>query len=82
MTSASTGSTCSGTRWVGSSRCTRCSTTVLIGEGDTGLRPSAELMAERIDGAELVVLPGGHCPQEDDPAPWQAAVQAHLSRVG
>jgi pimeloyl-ACP methyl ester carboxylesterase len=59
-----------------------CPTTVLVGEGDTGLRPSDELMAKRIDGAELVVLPGGHCPQEDDPAAWQAAVQAHLSRVG
>ena len=34
-----------------------------------------------IPGAELVVLPGGHCPQEDHPASWLAAVQAHLSRV-
>jgi pimeloyl-ACP methyl ester carboxylesterase len=60
----------------------RCPTTVLVGEGDSALRDSADVMAERIPGAELVVLPGGHCPQEDDPGAWLSAVRAHLSRVG
>ena len=32
-------------------------------------------------GADLVVLPGGHCPQEDHPASWLAAGQPHFSRV-
>jgi pimeloyl-ACP methyl ester carboxylesterase len=58
-----------------------CPSTVLVGEGDVGLRGSADLLAERIAGAELVVLPGGHSPQEDDPAAWLAAVQRHLARV-
>jgi pimeloyl-ACP methyl ester carboxylesterase len=31
--------------------------------------------------SELVVRPGGHCPQEDDPADWLAAVRTHLSRA-
>jgi pimeloyl-ACP methyl ester carboxylesterase len=56
-------------------------TTVLVGEGDTGLRASADQLAADIPGAELVVLPGGHSPQEDDPAAWQAAVRAHLNRL-
>jgi pimeloyl-ACP methyl ester carboxylesterase len=56
-------------------------TTVLVGEDDTMLRGSAEVLAEGITGAELVVLPGGHSPQEDDPAAWLAAVEGHLSRV-
>ncbi|HYF45391.1 MAG TPA: alpha/beta hydrolase, partial [Acidimicrobiales bacterium] len=58
-----------------------CPTTVLVGEEDTALRGSADVLAERIPGAELVVLPGGHSPQEDDPEAWLAAVEAHLSRV-
>jgi pimeloyl-ACP methyl ester carboxylesterase len=58
-----------------------CPTTVLVGEDDTMLRGSADVLAEGITGAELVVLPGAHSPQEDDPAAWLAAVQGHLSRA-
>jgi 2-succinyl-6-hydroxy-2,4-cyclohexadiene-1-carboxylate synthase len=54
--------------------------TVLVGENDTNLVPAAHLMAERIPGATLVVLPGGHSPQEDDPAAWLRAVGEHLER--
>ena len=39
-------------------------------------------MAERIAGAELIVIPdAGHSPQEDQPAAWVAAVRRHLTRV-
>jgi 2-succinyl-6-hydroxy-2,4-cyclohexadiene-1-carboxylate synthase len=58
-----------------------CPTTVLVGEDDTMLRDSAVVLAEGVPGAELVVLPGAHSPQEDDPAAWLAAVRAHLSRA-
>lgn len=56
--------------------------TVLVGENDTNLVPAAHVMTDAIDGAELVVFPGcGHSPQEDDPAAWIAAVEAHLARA-
>ena len=59
-----------------------CPTTVLVGENDTGLRGSADVLAERIPGAELVVIAdAGHSPQEDQPEAWIAAVRAHLARV-
>ena len=46
------------------------------------LRPAADTLAAGIPGAELVIFEGcGHSPQEDDPAAWQAAVLAHLSRA-
>lgn len=58
-----------------------CPTTVLVGAEDF-LRPAADVLAAGIPGAELVVFEGcGHSPQEDDPAAWQAAVLAHLTRV-
>ena len=60
----------------------RCPTTVLVGENDTGLRASADLLAEGIPGAQLVVIPdAGHSPQEDQPQLWIDAVQHHLARV-
>jgi 3-oxoadipate enol-lactonase len=60
-----------------------CPALVLVGENDTGLRGSADAMAERIPGATLAVIAGaGHSPQEDDPDAWLAAVEAHLARVG
>jgi pimeloyl-ACP methyl ester carboxylesterase len=60
----------------------RCPTTVLVGENDTGLRASADVLAEGIRGAELVVIPdAGHSPQEDQPQLWTEAVQHHLARV-
>lgn len=59
-----------------------CPTTVLVGARDTGLRPSAELLAERIAGAALHVVAGaGHSPQEDAPDRWLAVVEEHLARL-
>ena len=59
-----------------------CPTTVIVGANDTGLRASADVMAECIAGAELIVIPdAGHSPQEDQPAAWVAAVRHHLTRV-
>jgi pimeloyl-ACP methyl ester carboxylesterase len=59
-----------------------CPTTVLVGENDTGLRASADVLAEGIAGAELVVIPdAGHSPQEDQPQLWTEAVLRHLARV-
>jgi pimeloyl-ACP methyl ester carboxylesterase len=55
--------------------------TVLVGENDLGLRAAADLMADRIPGAELAVVPhAGHSPQEDDPAAWLRAMDRHLAR--
>ena len=60
----------------------RCPVTVIVGENDTGLRASADVMAEAVPGAELSVIEGaGHSPQEDDPAAWLVAVQKHLARA-
>ena len=60
----------------------RCPTTVLVGENDSGLRASADVLAARIPGAELIVIPdAGHSPQEDQPQLWIDAVQHHLARV-
>ena len=69
-------------RWSSGSVTIGCPTTVLVGENDTGLRASADLLAERIPGAQLVVIPdAGHSPQEDQPQLWIDAVQHHLARV-
>jgi pimeloyl-ACP methyl ester carboxylesterase len=55
---------------------------VLVGENDTGLRASADVLAARIPGADLVVIPdAGHSPQEDQPQLWTDAVQRHLARL-
>lgn len=49
-------------------------TTVLVGEKDTGLRRSAEVLAAQIPHARLVVIAdAGHNPQHDQP---QACIQA------
>jgi pimeloyl-ACP methyl ester carboxylesterase len=59
-----------------------CPVTVIVGENDTGLRPSADQLAQHIASAELVVIPNaGHSPQEDEPDAWIEAVERHLSRV-
>ena len=58
-----------------------CPTTVIVGEHDTGLRGAADVFAEHVPGAELVVIAGaGHSPQEDQPQAWIDAVQGHLAR--
>jgi pimeloyl-ACP methyl ester carboxylesterase len=59
-----------------------CPVTVLVGENDTGLRASSDVLAARIRGAELVVIPdAGHSPQEDQPRDWLDAVRHHLRHV-
>lgn len=57
-------------------------TTVIVGEDDGRLRASADVMAERITGAHLEVLPGaGHGAMDDAPDAWVAAVCSHLDRA-
>ena len=59
----------------------RCPVTVIVGENDTGLRGSADVMAAGIPGARLVVIPeAGHSPQEDRTELWLEAVREHLVR--
>jgi pimeloyl-ACP methyl ester carboxylesterase len=59
-----------------------CPVTVIVGENDAGLRTSADVLAERIPSAELVVIAdAGHSPQEDQPDVWTDAVRQHLTRV-
>ena len=59
-----------------------CPTTVIVGEHDTGLRGAADVFAEHVPGANLVVIAGaGHSPQEDQPRAWLDAVQGHLARA-
>lgn len=60
----------------------RCPTTVLVGENDTGLLPASDAIAKAIDGAVEVVIPGAaHCPQEERPDLWLAAMRDHLARA-
>ncbi|HEX8804857.1 MAG TPA: alpha/beta hydrolase [Acidimicrobiales bacterium] len=57
-----------------------CPVTVMVGERDTGLRGSADVLADRIPGARLAVVPAaGHSPQEDEPEAWIAVVEEHLA---
>jgi pimeloyl-ACP methyl ester carboxylesterase len=59
-----------------------CPTTVIVGENDAGLRSAATEMVHAIDGAVEVVIEGAaHCPQEEKPEAWLAAVRAHLARA-
>ena len=56
--------------------------TVIVGEGDTGLRGAADILAAEIPGARLSVIAGaGHSPQEDRPSAWLDAVNEHLGRL-
>ena len=56
--------------------------TVIVGENDNGLRVGADVLADTIPGATLVVIPdAGHSPQEDNSSAWLAAVRGHLDRV-
>jgi pimeloyl-ACP methyl ester carboxylesterase len=55
--------------------------TVIVGANDLGLRPAADALHEAIPGAALVVIPdAAHSPQDENPAAWLSAVQAHLAR--
>jgi len=59
-----------------------CPTAVLVGELDHEFRAPSELLARRIRGAQLSVLPGAaHQPQHEAPEDWRAAVLGHLARV-
>ncbi len=56
-------------------------TTIIVGEHDTTLRPSADVLAGTIPGARLDVIRGAmHSPQEERPDAWLAAVDAHFAR--
>lgn len=61
----------------------RCPTLIAHGEFDRR-RPltSATLLASGINGARLVLLPGGHTPMVDCPQDYQQAVQAFLTDIG
>ena len=60
----------------------RCPTTVIVGEADVPLLAGARVLAEEIEGAELVVIPeAAHQPQLENPTAWFEAVEAHLLRA-
>jgi len=53
----------------------RCPTLVLVGEEDAAFLAVSEVMADRIPGAQLVVVPdAGHSPQFENPPAWFRAV--------
>lgn len=57
-------------------------TTIVVGELDQPFRQPSEDFAAAIPGAELVVVDGAaHCPQEDRPEAWLAAIRGHLARA-
>jgi pimeloyl-ACP methyl ester carboxylesterase len=57
----------------------RVPTLVLIGEKDTAQREQADMLAARVPGARLVVVPGGgHLLNLTSPAEFRAAVSAFL----
>ena len=52
-----------------------CPTLVLVGEEDAAFLAVSEVMADRIPGAHLVVVPdAGHSPQFENPSAWFRAV--------
>ena len=56
-----------------------CPTLVMVGEQDAPFLAHAQAMAERIPSAHKVVIPdAAHSPQLENPAPWLAAIRAHL----
>jgi len=56
-------------------------TLVIVGENDVYQRDHAELIAARVPGARLVVVPGGtHIVNLSSPKEFEAAVRAFLSR--
>jgi 3-oxoadipate enol-lactonase len=57
----------------------RCPTLVIVGEQDLPFLGVSVEMAERIPGAELVVIPdAGHSPQFENADAWIAAVRGFL----
>ena len=60
----------------------RVPTTVIVGAEDRPLLDPARVLAEEIDGAELVVVPdAAHSPQIENRDAWLAAVTGHLGRA-
>jgi pimeloyl-ACP methyl ester carboxylesterase len=56
-----------------------CPTLVVVGELDEPFRAPSQAMADVIEGARLVVIPGGgHSPQLESPEHWRAAVDEFL----
>lgn len=54
-------------------------TLVLVGEQDAPFVPQSEALAAAIPGARLAVIPdAGHCPQQEAPEAWWAALTAFL----
>jgi pimeloyl-ACP methyl ester carboxylesterase len=59
-----------------------CPTLVLVGELDAPFLDASRAMAEAIDGARLVVIPGGgHSPQLEATDHWRSAIDDFLLRV-
>jgi len=59
-----------------------CPTTVVVGAQDAPFRRPAELLADRIAGAQLVVIQdAAHSPQLENPDAWLDAIGAHLDRA-
>ncbi len=57
-------------------------TTVIVGEHDVPFREPSDQMATTIPNAKLEIIAGAaHSPQEEQPAAWLSAVQAHLARA-
>lgn len=56
-------------------------TTFMVGANDTALREAAEVMANAVPGARLVVVEdAGHNPHQDQPKVWLHAVEEHIDR--
>jgi pimeloyl-ACP methyl ester carboxylesterase len=57
-------------------------TTVIVGEGDTGLRGAADDLVATIPGAVFELIPdAAHSPQLENRDAWMRAVQGHLRRA-
>ncbi|MEE2674471.1 MAG: alpha/beta hydrolase [Myxococcota bacterium] len=60
----------------------RCPTTVIVGEADAPLLPGSQVLADKIAGAQLVIVPeAAHQPQLENPRAWFEAVEDHLRRA-
>ncbi|WP_299689882.1 alpha/beta fold hydrolase [uncultured Tateyamaria sp.] len=57
-------------------------TLVIVGQKNTATHHGATLMADRIAGAELERLPGGHMLHTDNPVQLRHSIERFLNRVG
>ena len=59
-----------------------CPTTVIVGEADGPLLPASQVLADKIAGATLVIVPeSAHQPQLENPKAWFEAIEDHLRRA-